>query len=224
MSSSDFRNADVSYLIGAFQSDGYFYIFNDKKRNKICKRFGISGINPSLPMIKQVQKIFKEEFDRHVKIQYYKTRKLYYFITSINNLLPLFISLGILPKRQFPPKWIRENPKFFGMYLSGLIDGDGSICIKRPEYPQCRIRICYGKIPTKLSKLIERVLNCSTTITHTTTHTNIKGREINGTGYNLDFYVSPKNMSFVKRYIYPYIQIEHKRKKLEDFFKLKENN
>ena len=221
MSNSNLNNKDIAYFLGAFQSDGWFYTFRDKKRNKICHRLSICGNKKSLPMIKKFQFVLNKYFQKNVSIELRKDNA-FYIQASVNRVRETLFKLGIGSKVDVH-KWIVRN-SWFGAYLAGIIDGDGDISIKRPQYPQCAIRITSGERLHQLKFNIEKMLNCSSHFTKIERDSIIDGRKVHGEGFTLTFYVSPKNMDFIKKYVYPYIQIEHKRKKLEDFFKLKQNN
>ena len=171
-------------------------------------------------MIKKFREIFNYYFNRNVSIQKDKNKNRFSFRTSINRLLTEFTQLEILPKNISPPQWI-QNIELFGAYIAGLIDGDGNICIKRPKYPQCRIRITNERKQKELAFFIQKIFNCSTTLTPVKKDSVLNGRKIHGEAYDLEFYVSKKNIYYIKKFVYPYIQIKHKRKTLERFFKIK---
>lgn len=113
-----------------------------------------------------------------------------------------------------PPSWINSR-KFFGPYVAGVIDGDGNVRIKRPEYPQCYVDITSAPEPKELQVAVEKYLNCSSSYRH-------KERG-NNSWYRLQFLVSSKNIDIVKEFVYPHIQIKHKREAMEKYFDVSEN-
>ena len=215
-------NNKLAYMIGIFQSDGYYTVFNDKKRNKVQCRFGVDCKIGSLPMLLEFQKIFNESFNRKVSIQKNKVG-VFSFRTTINSLLLLFKELEILPKRYSAPTWI-QNVELFGAYLAGLIDGDGSVCIKRPKYPQCRIRITDEFSQEYLRSFIRKMFGCSVNITPVKKTATLNGKKIYGEAFDLDFYVSKKNIQIIKRCVYPFIQIGHKKDTIGRFLGLKKGS
>lgn len=216
-------NKDLAYLIGSYQSDGYFYTFNDKKRNKISKRLGISGCKKSLPMLIRFRDTLRKNFDRNVKIENIKNRNIFVVRASVNRLIKTFESIELLSKQFSAQDWILKNNELFGSFLAGLIDGDGSVVVKRPRYPQCCIRIWDGTPPFKLKVQIERKMNCTARIYFVKSDAILRGKRIQGQGYYLEFYISRKNIDFMKKFVMPEIQIFHKKRPLEEFVKLREN-
>lgn len=219
-------NCEISYFIGVLHSDGCIYNFYDKKDKFIRHRFSIGVEEKSLPMVEKVQKIMKEQFKRNVKIlsrgknEY--GNNCFYLQTGINRLLPRFSLLEI--NKNFLPKTIMHNKKLFCAYLAGLIDGDGTICIKRPKYPQCNIRIASEKNSKYLKILIEKFLNCKCWINKVIVDS-LMGkplRKVHGSCFNYNFYLSSKNLKDFKDNVYPFIQIKHKKNIIEKFFRMKE--
>ena len=151
-----------------------------------------------------------------------KNQKSYEIIIGVTRLLETFKKLEIdfsdPPK---PPKWIINNPELFGAYIAGIIDGDGNINTKRPENPQCSIRIFSGIFQEELLKSIMANFNCKCHITKRERESILNGRKIRGVTYALEFYVSNKNMNILRRYILPWIQIQRKRNKLESHIRIK---
>jgi len=218
-------NENIAYFIGVLHSDATLYVFNDRKRNRVQHRFRLEVGKKSLPMVTKIQQILKKEFGRKLKIQFLERReygsKYFYLQTSINKLLPAFSEIGI--DKKSIPKWISSDFKMFCAYLAGVIDGDGDVCIKRPKYPQCRIRITSGKRLEILRELVMKHMGCSLWIekVYIESFIGIPPRRISGYGFRHCFYVSSKNIENIKRFVYPNIQIEHKRKSLERFFEMK---
>ena len=218
-------NENIAYFIGVLHSDGSIYLFNDRKRNRIQHRFRIQVEEKSLPMVKKIQQIFKQEFNRNIKIHFEGKNvygnSIYYLQTSINRLLPNFSEIGIT--KTSIPDWVNSDAKMFCAYLAGLIDGDGDVCIKRPKYPQCRIRITSGKILNSLKLLVLKHIGSSLWIEPVIIDSviDIPPRKIHGKAFRHCFYVSSKNIKVIKNFVYPYIQIEHKKELLCKFFKMK---
>ena len=220
-------NLNICYLTGVLQTDGCIYKFEDKKRNKIIHRFRIKVSKKSLPMLSKIKEILKQEFDRDVSVlklginEYGK--EVFSLEANITSLLPKFEKLGI--SKKILSNSIISNKKNFCAYLAGVIDGDGNICIKRPEYPQCRIKITSESKNELLKKLIEKYLNCkSWTEISISRYKGLVGvKKKNGFAFNQCFYVSPKNLLIFRNFVRPYIQISYKKATLDKFFSMKEN-
>jgi len=220
-------NENISYLIGVLHTDGCIYKFYDKKENRIRHRFSIYVEEKSVPMVEKVQNVLSKEFQRNVKIlsrgknEY--GNNCFYLQTGINKLLPTFSLLGI--SKNTLPLEIHQDKKLFCAYLSGVIDGDGNICIKRPQYPQCRIRIATGKKIKYLKTLIEEHLNCKCFVNKVIVDSviGVPPRKVHGECFYYDFYLSSKNYNEFKNLVYPFIQIKHKKKVIERFFKIKDS-
>lgn len=169
-----------------------------------------------LKMVKKVQEIFNKIFNRNVKI-YRGSDGVYEIKYLVKTLIPTFKKLDIKIKDPpVLPKWI-NNINFFGPYLAGVIDADGSVCIKRPKYPQCNIKIYSGHHQLKLKKSIEKHFNCKVFDTK-----EIKYNKIWKTWtsvFRIDFTISPKNVTMIKKYLLPYIVIPRKRNKIKKYIK-----
>jgi hypothetical protein len=216
-------NPRLSYFIGALHSDGTFYLFKDKKRNRNSYRIRFQVGEKSLPMLHYLRQIFATELGRELTINLdcvneYGTN-IYSLGTSVNELLPLLSALGV--DKHSLPKSLVTNKRLFCAYLAGLVDGDGDIRIKRPAYPQCEIRITSGKASQKLRRLISRHLTCSARIEKVYVNSIIGGRPLTGTGYKHSFYLSSKNLPDFIKLVYPHVQIKHKREILQRFFLIK---
>jgi hypothetical protein len=156
-----FKSNNLSYLIGALQGDGCFckYYANDRNNRKTLRHV-IRMEAMDLEMVKKVQETFNKIFNRNVKI-YKGFDGVYEIKYLVKTLIPIFKKLDIRIKDPpIPPKWVNGNINFFGPYLAGVIDSDGSICIKRPQYPQCNIKIYSGHPQLELKKSIERHFKC----------------------------------------------------------------
>lgn len=212
---------EMAYLMGVFQSDGCLYLFRDHKRNKKAFRLNVCGNLKSLPMIIKFRDILCKYFDKRVSIE--KRENLFRIQTSINSILHYLSEIGINSKSKFP-EWVTSDIKSFSAYIAGIVDGDGNICIKRPLYPQCRIRITNDKFDPNLIYNIEKLFCCETNTRNVFSNVIIKGREVNGKVIDLDFYVSRKNVHIIKQFVYPFIQIVHKREALENYFNYLNSN
>ncbi|MFH1520130.1 MAG: hypothetical protein ABID61_00650 [Candidatus Micrarchaeota archaeon] len=215
-------NARLAYFLGALNSDGTFYNFFYKKRNRIIYRIRFQVGEKSLPMLNFIQKIFELEFNRSLtickdEINSYGTG-IYSIGTSVNSMLVVLDELGIIKGNI--PEHIRSDTHLFCAYLAGLIDGDGDIRIKRPKWPQCEIRITVGKPDDNLIKLISFHLKCSARIEKFSCEPTIEGRKIQSTGYRHCFYLSKKNMTNFMEFVFPFIQLEYKKQKVMDYLSI----
>lgn len=212
-------NENIAYFIGVLHTDGCIYSFENVKRNNIQHRFRLQASEKSLPMLEKVQEILIKEFGRKLKIHFdglnkYGT-KIFSIQTSINRLKQRFFELGIDKKSL--PKWIEENTKMFFIYLAASIDGDGTVCVKRRKtYPQCTVRIISGKINEKLQKHIENNLNCSCWI-EPMKRSKSSFSKRNIVGYRHCFYVSSKNKEIFRKSVLPHIQLNYKRRIIENY-------
>jgi len=217
-----FLNQNFSYFVGAIQGDGSRWDFFDKKMNYM--RNGLSFNSIDFILVKKMSFIMNKAFKRKTNV-YHKKDGSFGFTTSIKTLLKTFQSLEIdfkdPPK---PPSWILKNIKFFGPYLAGVIDTDGSVCIKRKKYPQCKIKIISGHPQVELKSSIEKILNCKASIEDS-------GKIMKSTGkwypgFDLVFLVSSKNNEIFRKYIVPHIQLERKKNIIELYLKkyMKTNN
>ncbi|MFH1447903.1 MAG: hypothetical protein ABIG39_03495 [Candidatus Micrarchaeota archaeon] len=217
------KSEDLAYFIGVLHSDGC--IFTYSIGNKTRHRYILDVGKKSLPMLKKIKYIFHEIFGRTPKVRkkLHKNEKPTFLIeVNIGNLKDSFTRLKI-DKEKLAPR-IKENQRFFCAYLAGVIDGDGDISLKRPKYPQCRIRITAGEELPGLMELIRRHLKCSCGLEKAivSTHSLPRPKKKFGVGYRHCFYVSQKNRKLFKKFVLPHINIKHKRRKLLDFYKLQE--
>ncbi len=211
---------DLAYWVGAMQTDGSLWKYNRKEKDHFEFRLAMGVATKSLPMLQKVAELSAKIFKRYGKAyKRYKEDQWDYHI-QVKQLLSIFdrldIKFGDPPK---PPIWCLETPRLFGAYLAGVIDGDGTVGIKRPKYPQCLIHIIGGSIQTDLEKAIRDVMKCSVFQMERYQKRFIKtlGRTIEGKWWDLEFCVSSKTAKFVLDYILPHLQLEYKKKKLEDF-------
>jgi len=209
---------ELAYWMGVVQSDGCFSIINRKYRKE--SGYGISlGVGKkSLPMLYKFKELCKILFNRDSKINKSKNRESWNFKIGVKRLLPQFENLDISfkdpPK---PPNLCINNPELFGAYLAGIIDGDGSIRIKRKKYPQCMIKITSGKSQNELAEFIRRFLTCAVSITFFEEERILNERVIHGKWYELEFLTSSKNYKFIKMHVLPNLTIPHKKERLKEY-------
>ncbi len=210
---------DLSYLVGVLQGDGCFSKYYAKERNnRMVLRHAVSLEAKDLEMVKRSQEIFNKSFNRNSKVHRRKSRRMYSFKYLVKTLNPSLESLDIKIKDPpVPPKWVNAYNKFFGPYLAGVIDSDGSVCIKRPEYPQCSIKITSGHPQTELKKSIEKHFNCKVFLTKEIKYN--KTWKMWTSDFKISFVVSPKNVFVIKKYLLPHLTIPRKRNKIEKYIK-----
>lgn len=204
-------NQNLAYWVGVLQTDGSL-----SKSNGIPTiEFGVE--DKSLPMLEKFSRITKENFWRNCKIGKNKLGYNLYKV-SVKRLLKIFDLLGIEfgdPPR--PTYWISQKSFFFGPYLAGVIDGDGDVRVKRPSHPQCVIRITSGSKPKELIPVIRKFLSCEISSTRRSSVRNLKGREIRGSWWETEFYISKKNKVFLLDNVLPHVSIKHKLEKIRNF-------
>jgi len=209
---------ELAYWVGVVQSDGSFSQRRRKDRKEPGYVISLGVGKRSLPMLYKFKKLCKTLFNRDSKIYKRRNREAWDFKINVKRLLPFLKDLKIQfndpPK---PPYWCASSPELFGSYLAGLIDGDGSVRIKRKKYPQCMIKIISGKSQHELANLIRKFLNCAVMITQYEEDRILDGRIIHGKWYELEFLVSSKNYEFVKKHVLPNLIITHKKEKIEKY-------
>jgi len=200
------------------QADGYFHNFFDKHKNRIIPRIKFCVAESSNEMLKKIKQILKTEFNKDVTIFAY--RNSLRLETSVAKLIPSFNELKLdfkdPPK---PPEFVLNDKELFGAYLAGVVDGDGNICIKRPKYPQCRIKITSGTPQYRLAETIKRFFNCYVGLRKYKTVGYLNGRLIKGKGCDLEFYVSSKNMKKLPMSLLDYLCMPKKHAILSTFLK-----
>lgn len=217
------KREDLAYFVGVLHTDGCICTY--RFRNETRHRYYLDVGKKSMPMLEKINDVFHEEFGRTLKIRkkLHKNENPTFLIeVGIANLRGEFARLKI-DKENLAP-WIKSNQRFFCAYLAGVIDGDGDISIKRPQYPQCRVRITAGKELSELMQLIRQHLKCACSLERiiVSTHNLPRAKIKFGVGYQHCFYLSWKNMGVFKKFVLPHIQIKHKRRKLLDFYKIRE--
>jgi hypothetical protein len=190
------NNPDFAYWVGVAQSDGYFKKITHKKtkviRYFISLRIGLKSIPMQNKFIEISQKILKIKGCK----SYYKNGEgfdQFDYQFGCKNLLLLFKQLKLNFSQLIPNKFIIKNKKMFGAYLAGIIDGDGDVRLKRPQYPQCIIRITSSKKPIELMKNIKLILKCGINSSKHEQISTILNRTFNSSSYRTEFSVSPKN-------------------------------
>lgn len=208
----------LAYWVGVVQSDGYLKKYRNKISGNVACSLSFDVSESSLPMLKKFQELSSELFNRNASIFKRRTRYMWTYHIGVNNLLSVFERLDIhLGRRPEPPAWCIKDPRFFGAYLAGLIDGDGDIRVKRKRYPQCVIRITSGREQLELANAIGKILRCSVAVIFRRRERILKGRKIRGTWYKAEFYVSSKNHKFVKQFVLPHLMLLYKKEKLQAF-------
>ena len=147
-----YLNENIAYVLGFLLSDGSVEKSNGRQRNRM--RFDSS----SESILEKVRSVFKQEFDYESKIEvkasrgvtkYGKPLKKMYSIrinrNHINDFFMLNFNLeGCKAKTKEIPRQIYVSPKeAIFAFVSGLVDGDGSIHKNRNV-------IHYGSISEKL--------------------------------------------------------------------------
>lgn len=211
------KTKSLCYLIGALQGDGYFYIYRyrPKDDSKMRTYYRLQFSSKDLEMAERVKETFGESFSRDIKICR-KSNGMYEFSAVIKTLMKQLKDLDIHfedpPK---PPQWI-DSVNLFGPYLAGLIDTDGSICIKRKKkYPQCKIMITSRYAQNKLKKYIEKYLNCKAYIEHSVRYHKTWRKTTNS--FNIVFLMSSKNFKLIKKHILPHIVLQRKSGVIEKY-------
>lgn len=214
------KTQDLAYWLGVLHSDGKRVCYTVKKNGKSSLRWELAlEVAPkSLPMLEKFRRIFEFKFGRKLKIHRLSNGN-YKIGTSIKKLIGELKALGINFRGTSIPSWVAENPKFFGAYLAGRIDGDGDIRVKgyKRRTPQCAVRIHDGNPQVELKHIIQKQLRCRASITRRRRVSILKGRKIQGTCYSLEFVVSKKNIEFIARYLVPHLVISHKKQKLAGY-------
>ena len=205
-------NKDLAYWVGVAQTDGYLKVYTERETSKTRFIFRLTVGRKSLPMLYKFQNLSDTLLNRKAKICYYKSNDYehYEFHIGIGKILEVFRKLEIsFSKPPTPPAWSLGEPQFFGAYLAGVIDGDGNVKYRRPQYLQCVIRISSKKPPLELEEAIENLLQCSVCI--------IKDRN----AYSLEFCISHKNYDFIKNYVLPQLSLAYKKDKILYFLQMK---
>jgi len=222
-------STELAYWVGVAQTDGYdkrWVVFN-KIRNKyfLRREMRLLVAKTSLPMLFKFRELSNTLFNRSIKSHQDKKSEAYYFQMSILQLSEDLEKLDIAfddPPR--PPNWCFNDPKSFGAYLAGVLDGDGNVNISRKLYPQCKIRVSSGHPQIDLKQAIQENLKCGVGILKKKERVSyIHGRKVvNKNDFCLEFKFSKKNKEFIMKHVMPFIQIEHKKQNLIEYVSLRE--
>ncbi len=218
-------STELAYLLGVYHSDGT--IVRYKFKNVFRHRFVLTCAENSLGMLEKTRDIFFKLFQRKVSIMKRSTlscqggSQLFTVEVQIAKLWPVLKKFGFNSGRI--PIWIAKNPNYFGAYLAALIDGDGNVVIKRPQYPQCCIRITSAKELRTLRRLIKRHLKCAChTVKITRFITSLpRAKPALYSWWQLSFLASPKNAEFLKAHVLEFMALPYKRDKINSFLKVK---
>lgn len=207
-------SVELAYWVGVVQSDGCLNIYTDKKTNKINYRISVDVERKSLLMLKKFQDISNKILNCKIAI-YECNNNVFKCTLGAKRLLELFKKLDIeISDPPAPPFWTLNKNDFFGAYLAGLLDGDGSINILE-KTSKGRIRIFSKNRQNELLLAIKKILHCGC-------NTNLYGG-----CYHLEFKISSKNYKFLKNFVVSYLEILRKKEKLVNFihnkFELKVN-
>lgn len=209
---------ELAYWVGVVQSDGSFCSYVERSTGKIKCTISVGVSEKSLKMLEQFGRLSFLLFKRKGSIFKSKTRKVFYSKIGVKNCIRIFQGLGIkFGDPPIPPIWTMQKPEFFGAYLAGLIDGDGTATIKRPKYPQCSIRISSGSKQLKLAEYIRNILKCSVWISSYKNKKRIDDKIYDCKWTDLEFLVSSKTYNFFINFILPYIQLDYKKDKIERY-------
>lgn len=212
------QSTDLAYWLGVMHSDGNFNRFISD--NFVRYKIQLNVSKKSMPMMIKFKEISERLFQRKSKIFRIKNGfyKLYNFHIGVTEILNQMKELNVgLNNPPTPPNWITINKKFFGAYLAGLLDGDGTVRVKRKKYPQFGIRICGDKKQKFLGNLVSRHLKCNTWFELQHSHAFLNGRKINGKGYALEFHLSSKNYKFIENFVIPHMSLTYKINKMKEF-------
>ena len=204
-------NSDIAYVIGVIHSDGCFYKFKDKKRKRNIMRLNLTVGRKSLLMAQKFKSLLLRNFNISVNIRKKPNKESYVIQTSVNNWWTIF---QYWDKGQIPIE-IQKSHKLFGVYLAGLVDGDGFIQIKNNTkdriLPQCVIKISASEPLHLIKELIELHMKCSV-------HYEFDKRS---NCIDTCFYVSYKSIDFIRKFMYPHVTLKHKIIALDKYFKMK---
>lgn len=205
---------ELAYWVGVAQSDGYLKRYHWKCEERVGLSFGIS--EKSLPMLTKFRSISDKILHRKSKI--WKCKSGWQYYVGMKSSMKLLRTLGIIISPVYlPPIWTVQEPKYFGAYLAGLIDGDGDIRVKRPKYPQCVIRITSGLVQDFLQKQLESSLDIKILQTRRCGKKFIKGKFYDTRWVTLEFYVSKRVHHFLLKYVIPQMVMFYKKEKLLQF-------
>jgi len=129
-------NNNFAYVIGVIATDGN--LSSDLRHIVITSK--------DYEMVKNCRKSLKivNKFSRTARGGS-KDKKYYMFQFGDKNFFNFLLDLGLTPKKSKTISELKIPQKYFGDFLRGCIDGDGSISISNhPEskHPQYKVRLC----------------------------------------------------------------------------------
>jgi hypothetical protein len=209
---NNFRiDKDVAYFLGVLHSDGCIYFFNNKKENRKQIRLNLTIGKKSIPMALKFQRILSTHFNRTVNLRKVPNKEAYVIQTSINRLWYLFKNW----KDQNIPREIKDSYRLFGVYLAGLIDGDGFVQIKNNTQdriiPQCVIKIGSDRPLKVVRTLIKNYFGCKPHFEYAKKSNTVE----------TCFYISKKNFDLVETFVLPHIVMPYKAERINKFLKMK---
>ncbi len=212
------ESSDLAYWVGVVQTDGSLKKVFLKRTNRQIILVALTVGSLSVPMLQQFAEISQKIFGMKGSTWVNRKRGCVEYKFGAKSLIPVFQRLGIdftdPPK---PPSWITNDQEYFGAYLAGVIDGDGDVTIRRPQYPQCAVRVTSGSPQNELRGILKEKLGIGVSLRCQVQQSVIERRFIVGTSYKLEFYISPKNALFFRNYVVPYMTIHHKKIKIKDY-------
>lgn len=214
---------ELGYWTGVVQTDGSLKHYFEKKRRVEQVRISFTVSKSSIPMVEKFLTISTQIFNRHGKLNKEKNREVWYTNLQVKKLLPIFEVLNIKfgdPPR--PPEWVQNNESLFGSYLSGVVDGDGSINWT-DKGARLRVKIISGNRQTELQELLNR-FGIRSWIFERNKTTFILERKIVGKTFELEFEITQRKLEFYNKYVVPYLQVIHKKQKVVQFIKEKGPN
>lgn len=129
-------NNNFAYIIGIIATDGN--LSSDLRHIVITSK--------DYEMVKNCRKYLEitNKFTRTARGGS-KDKKYYMFQFGDKNFFNFLLDLGLTPKKSKTISKLKIPQKYFGDFLRGCIDGDGSISISsHPEsrHPQYKVRLC----------------------------------------------------------------------------------
>ncbi len=211
---------ELAYWVGAMQTDGSFWKYYRKEKRHFEFRLAMGVATKSLPMLQKVVELSAKIFKRYGKAYKRDKEDQWDYYIQVKQLSQVFEKLDIkFGDPPIPPEWVLYKPKFFGAYLAGVIDGDGSVRVSKRKSPQCFIKITSGSRQVELSESIKQILKCGVYQKGFYQKKFIKswGRTVEGTWYISEFCVSSKTAKFIADFVIPHLQLIYKKERLEDF-------
>lgn len=211
-------NEDFAYWVGVVQTDGSYFTGLVNKRRKtpsVGHHVNLEVSLDSYQMLEKFLQISRDILGSKANIWYRqrtingKKWDVYGTCLGIKSIVKDLDVFGINLHYAEPPK-VFNDKKLFGAYLAGIIDGDGSVNVrkdKNKKRPYCAINIVSHEPIIKLNNLIKGKMNCSSSYS--------KVRDVNA--FTLRFSVTHKNKEFIMDYMLHHMAISRKRNKLRHF-------